>query len=254
MKISSSISELETVSLTTKTDDQINNNKPVEESVKKIKKVNETTNEQLAQNLTSYVLPNEMDTDIKPAIEKLAKSILSDSTSTNIQKKVERLFESTVCRELLDLIKKLHRHTNANRQLVFDILSSKIGISTLLLVTRGRLLLLNDYEPLTTSKSLNELKEKLKLEINRSLESHIQAHNEAIKEWQKKMVENPSKEKYRGPRKNFRLYKTINELIIRCIDRKLETMTILDSDSLELFIHDHIVPLWEKPGWMTAKY
>ncbi|CAF5146932.1 unnamed protein product, partial [Rotaria magnacalcarata] len=39
----------------------------------------------------------------------------------------------------------------------------------------------------------------------------------------------------------------------RCIDRKLETMTILDSDSLELFIHDHIVPLWEKPGWMTAK-
>ncbi len=45
-----------------------------------------------------------------------------------------------------------------------------------------------------------------------------------------------------------------SELIIRCIDRKLETMTIFDSESLELFLHDHIVPLWEKPGWMTAKY
>ncbi|CAF4396389.1 unnamed protein product, partial [Rotaria sordida] len=43
-----------------------------------------------------------------------------------------------------------------------------------------RLLLLNDYEPLITSISLNELKEKLKIEVNRSLESHIQAHNQAI--------------------------------------------------------------------------
>jgi len=85
------------------------------------------------------------------------------------------------------------------------------------------------------------------------------------------MIENPSKDKNRGPRKNFRLYKTIkyfkknsfhtlflfyllSELIIRCIDRKLETMTIFDSDSLELFLHDHIVPLWEASGWMTAKY
>jgi len=67
------------------------------------------------------------------------------------------------------LVKKLHRHTNANRQLVFDILSSKTGICTSILMTRARLLLLND------------LKEKLKIEINRSLEFHIQAHNQAIK-------------------------------------------------------------------------
>ncbi len=79
------------------------------------------------------------------------------------------------------LVKKLHRHTNANRQLVFDILSSKTGICTSILITRARLLLLNDYELPATSISLNELKEKLKIEINRSLEFHIQAHNQAIK-------------------------------------------------------------------------
>ncbi|CAF4011847.1 unnamed protein product, partial [Rotaria sordida] len=248
-----SISEIETPSLTTNFDDQINNSKPIEEIVKKVKKLNETTNEQSTQNAITYVLPNEMDNDIKPSIEKLAKLVLSDQTNINPQKKIERLYDFNTCRELLDLVKKLHRHTNANRQLVFDLLSTKTGICASILITRGRLLLLNDYEPLITSMSLNELKEKLKIEVNRSLESHIQAHNQAIKEWQKKMIENPSKDKNRGPRKNFRLYKTINELIIRCIDRKLETMTIFDSDSLELFLHDHIVPLWEKPGWMTAK-
>ncbi len=79
------------------------------------------------------------------------------------------------------MVEKLHRHTNANRQLVFDILSSKTGISTPILITRARLLLLNNYEPSMTSISLNELKEKLKNEINRSLEFHIQAHNQAIK-------------------------------------------------------------------------
>jgi hypothetical protein len=86
------------------------------------------------------------------------------------------------------------------------------------------------------------------------------------------MIENPSKDKNRGPRKNFRLHKTIkylktmfrfdyfpmisffSELIIRCVDRRLESLTIIDADTLELFLHDHIVPLWEKPGWMTAKY
>ena len=86
------------------------------------------------------------------------------------------------------------------------------------------------------------------------------------------MIENPSKDKNRGPRKNFRLHKTIkylqqnvsnrlydfvcfsSELIIRCVDRRLESLTIIDTDTLELFLHDHIVPLWEKPGWMTAKY
>jgi hypothetical protein len=79
------------------------------------------------------------------------------------------------------LVKKLHRHTNAHRQLVFDILSSKTGICSSILITRSRLLLLNDYEPSLTSISLNELKEKLKIEINRSLEFHIQGHNQAIK-------------------------------------------------------------------------
>jgi hypothetical protein len=79
------------------------------------------------------------------------------------------------------LVKKLHRHTNANRQLVFDILSSKIGICTSILITRSRSLLLSDYEPTTKFYALNELKEKLKIEINRSLEFHIQAHNQAIK-------------------------------------------------------------------------
>lgn len=84
-------------------------------------------------------------------------------------------------RFLLSLVKKLHRHTNANRQLVFDILGSKVGLCTSILITRARLLLLNDYEPSMMSLSLIELKEKLKIEINRSLEMHIQAHNQAIK-------------------------------------------------------------------------
>jgi hypothetical protein len=79
------------------------------------------------------------------------------------------------------MTKKLHRHTNANRQLVFDILSSKTGLCALFLITRARLLLLNDYESSMTLISLNELKEKLKLEISRSLEIHVQAHNQAIK-------------------------------------------------------------------------
>ena len=138
------------------------------------------------------------------------------------------LFNQIILRFFVSsLVKKLHRHTNAHRQLVFDILGSKIGLSTHILVTRARSLLLNDYEPSMASISSNELKEKLKLEIHRSLEMHIQAHNQAIKfvstvflltwihrsnncrEWQQKMNENLSKEKNRGPRKNFRLYKTI---------------------------------------------
>ncbi|CAF3612232.1 unnamed protein product [Adineta steineri] len=249
-----SISEVAAPPLSINSDDKNKTIKPVEEPVKKIAKLNETPSEQSTQNCTTYVLPNEMDNDIKPSIENIVKLIKSsDPTMNNIQKKIERLFNSTTCRELLDLVKKLHRHTNAHRQLVFDILSTKTGIYTSILLTRARLLLLNDYEPSTKTFSLNELKEKLKIEINRSLEIHIQAHNQAVKEWQQKMVENPSKDKNRGPRKNFRLHKAINELIIRCIDRKLETMTIFDSDSLESFLHEHIVSLWEKPGWMTAK-
>jgi hypothetical protein len=132
------------------------------------------------------------------------------------------------------LVKKLHRHTNAHRQLVFDILSTKTGIYAPLLVVRGRLLLLNDYEPQRTSSSLSELKDRLKVEINRSLEFHIQAHNQAVKfvfgspscslidswhkfrDWQQKMAENPSKDKNRGPRKNFRLHKTIKYVTSPC--------------------------------------
>lgn len=65
---------METPSLTLNVENRINNNKPTEEAVKKVKKVNETPNEQIsAQNLMAYVLPNEMDSDIKPCIEKLAK-------------------------------------------------------------------------------------------------------------------------------------------------------------------------------------
>lgn len=45
-----------------------------------------------------------------------------------------------------------------------------------------------------------------------------------------------------------------SELIIRCIDRRLETLTIIDTESLELFLHDHVVSLWGQSGWMTAKY
>lgn len=79
------------------------------------------------------------------------------------------------------LVKRLQRHTNAHRQLVFDVLSSRTGIYAPLLVTRGRLLLLNDYEPQRTSSSLNELKEKLRAEVTHSLEFQAQAHNQAVK-------------------------------------------------------------------------
>ncbi|CAF1439354.1 unnamed protein product [Adineta ricciae] len=248
-----SISEVTAPNLPVNLDDKTKSHKPVEESVKKIQKLTETTPVQSTSDAIPYVLPNEMESDIKPCIDKLVKLIVSESTMNNKPKKIERLFHPTICRELLDLVKKLHRHTNAHRQLAFDILSLKTGICAQILVTRARSILLNDYEPSAPSSSLSEMKNKLKAEINRSLEIHIQAHNQAVKEWQQKMAENPSKDKNRGPRKNFRLYKTINELIIRCLDRKLESMTVLDLESLELFLHDQIVPLWEKSGWMTAK-
>jgi hypothetical protein len=38
-----------------------------------VKKLSDTTGEQCTQNFISYVLPNEMDNDIKPSIEKLVK-------------------------------------------------------------------------------------------------------------------------------------------------------------------------------------
>ena len=79
------------------------------------------------------------------------------------------------------LAKKLHRHTNANRQLVFDIFSARTGLSTSFLITRTRLLMLNDYEPNTKPSALNDLREKLKVEIHRSLELQVQSHNQAVK-------------------------------------------------------------------------
>lgn len=51
----------------------------------------------------------------------------------------------------------------------------------------------------------------------------------------------------------FNLFSCFSELIIRCVDRQLETMTMLDTDSLELFLQNQIVPLWSQTGWMTAK-
>ena len=53
---------------------------------------------------------------------------------------------------------------------------------------------------------------------------------------------------------NVELRLFYSELIIRCVDRQLETMTMLDMDSLELFLQNHIVQLWTQTGWMTAKY
>lgn len=79
------------------------------------------------------------------------------------------------------LAKKLQRHTNANRQLVFDVFAARTNICASLLVTRARLLLLNDYEPMMNVSSLNDLKEKLKVEVQKSLETHIQSHNQAVK-------------------------------------------------------------------------
>jgi hypothetical protein len=68
-----SISEVGAPVLPNNLDDKNKNVKPVEESVKKVKKLSETISEQCPQNLMSYVLPNEMDNDIKPCIEKLVK-------------------------------------------------------------------------------------------------------------------------------------------------------------------------------------
>ncbi len=71
-----SISEVNAPSLSTNLDDKTKSIKPIEESVKKVKKLSETTGEQCAQNSISYVLPNEMDNDIKLSIEKLVKVCL----------------------------------------------------------------------------------------------------------------------------------------------------------------------------------
>jgi hypothetical protein len=68
-----SISEVGAPSLPINLSDKDKVLKPIEEPVKKVKKLSETTGEQCTQNFVSYVLPNEMDHDIKPSIEKLVK-------------------------------------------------------------------------------------------------------------------------------------------------------------------------------------
>lgn len=68
-----SISEVGAPPLSTNIDDRNKNTKSTEEPVKKVKKLSDPTGEQSTQNVISYVLPNEMDSDIKPSIEKLVK-------------------------------------------------------------------------------------------------------------------------------------------------------------------------------------
>ncbi len=67
---SRSISEVVAPSLPINLSDNDKVVKSNEEPMKKVKKLSETIGE---QNLISYVLPNEMDSDIKPCIEKLVK-------------------------------------------------------------------------------------------------------------------------------------------------------------------------------------
>jgi hypothetical protein len=59
--------------LTNNLDDKNKSNKPVDEPVKKVKKLSETTGEQCPQNLVAHTLPTEIETEIKPCIEKLAE-------------------------------------------------------------------------------------------------------------------------------------------------------------------------------------
>lgn len=68
-----SISEVTAPSLTTNVDDKTKSHKPAEEPVKKIQKLTETTPVQPTSETISYVLPNEMEGDIKPCIDKLVK-------------------------------------------------------------------------------------------------------------------------------------------------------------------------------------
>ena len=47
--------------------------KAMEESTKKMKKISETSGDSNPPHLIAFVLPNEMEQDIKPSIEKLVK-------------------------------------------------------------------------------------------------------------------------------------------------------------------------------------
>jgi hypothetical protein len=68
-----SISEVGAPSLPINLSEKDKTLKATEEPVKKVKKLSETTGEPGAQNFVSYVLPNEMENDIKLSIEKLVK-------------------------------------------------------------------------------------------------------------------------------------------------------------------------------------
>ena len=68
-----SISEVVAPSLPINLSEKDKTVKVIEEPVKKVKKLSETTSEPGITNAISYVLPNEMDNDIKPSIEKLVK-------------------------------------------------------------------------------------------------------------------------------------------------------------------------------------
>jgi hypothetical protein len=68
-----SISEVVAPSLPINLSEKDKTAKVIEEPVKKVKKLSETTSEPGVTNVISYVLPNEMDNDIKPSIEKLTK-------------------------------------------------------------------------------------------------------------------------------------------------------------------------------------
>jgi hypothetical protein len=101
-------------------EDKTKPNKPVEEPVKKVQKTSEAKPEGTTPNPMAYILPNEMDHEIRACLEKLvkvsshlvkllnrsfpfsAKLILADQNADTTQKKIERLFNSTICRELLE--------------------------------------------------------------------------------------------------------------------------------------------------------
>ena len=68
-----SISEVTAPNLPVNLDDKTKTHKPVEEPVKKIQKLTDTTLVQSTSDFIPYVLPNEMESDIKPCIDKLVK-------------------------------------------------------------------------------------------------------------------------------------------------------------------------------------
>lgn len=68
-----SISEVSAPPLSVNLDEKNKTVKPIDEQVKKVKKLSETTGEICAQNFLSNVLPAEMDADIKPCIDKLVR-------------------------------------------------------------------------------------------------------------------------------------------------------------------------------------